>query len=108
MRRSSLNPGGLDYVFGLPREVNTTVVSFSATPASGFMDPECAYRVVATEDCYIDFVELGGGPVTTAGVFMKAGVPEIFSTDATYSGISVLRYDTDGTLFVTKMSDRRV
>jgi len=107
MRRTTLNTGGLDFVFGLPREANTTVISLTSSPASGFLDPESSYRIVATEDCYIDFIQVGGGPVTTAGVFIPGNVPEIFSTDNTYSGISAMRSSVDGTLFITKMSNRR-
>ena len=107
MRRTSLNPGGLDFVFGTPREDNTTAISFTATPASGFFSPEKTYRLIATQDCHIDFFQAGGGPATTAGVFMKAGIPEMFSTDNTYSGISAVRSTDDGILYVTLMTDRR-
>lgn len=96
----------LDAVFGVPTEANTNHISFTASASSTELSGEQLYRMVPTEDCYISFMASGVN-VTTGGVLMLSGVPEVFASDADLPWLSVVRKTTNGTLVVTKMTPHK-
>ena len=81
---------------------DTTKVDFTATPASGVMDTDATYRVVADQDCYLKFSAPGDANVADTDMLMMAGVPEVFQTGKT-TLIGVLRKSADGSLHATRM-----
>ena len=86
---------------------NLTNISFSSTSASGILDANTTYRVIATEDCYLRLDAPLGAPVADSNdMLMVGGLPEVFVTTANATAVQVIRKDTDGVLQLTPMLTR--
>lgn len=93
----------LQQVFGVP--IHTTQLAFtSGASVSGVMDRNSVYRIVATEDARVQAIRPGTDPqVTTSGMLLVAGVPEVFGTDEDYRAFSVRGDTASGNLNITKL-----
>ena len=82
---------------------DVTKLDFTATTASGILDPNTTYRFAATEDCYFRLKETNDGAVSSADTLFFGGIPEIFQTTSNAIHLGAIRVSADGSLYVTKM-----
>jgi hypothetical protein len=103
----NLSNRAIHEVFGCPTEAKTIVIEFSSSAEVVALEPNSLYRFAATEDCYIDLDSSGSvTAVTSDGVLIFGGVPEVFSTTGANYILAVIRKSADGDLHVTKMLNR--
>jgi len=102
----NLSNRAIHEVFGCPTEIETEKVSFTSSATYQTLEANSVYRLAATEDCFITFKQNVGDSVTTSGVLIFGGVPEMFSTTGKMVKLGVLRVSADGDLHVTKMITR--
>lgn len=88
-------------LFGTPGATTKQATSSSAAEVS--LAEGKTYRFIATEDCYLSFIAAGGTAADSSDMFVKANVPEVFSTRPGIDAVSVIRDSADGNLFVTEM-----
>lgn len=90
----------------LGHPLETENIDFSSTSVSGVMDSNSTYRVIASEDCYVNF-STWGEAADAEDMLMMAGLPETFVTLSNGTVINVIRKDTDGEISVTRMVSRK-
>ena len=107
----NLSNRSIHSVFGVPSR-ETTVMAFTAASSGVELETEIPagskgeiYRLIADEDCHI-VINSGEEDATTSDMLLSAGVPEMFSTSEAQWKINVIRKDTDGNLYITRMGSR--
>lgn len=87
---------------GWPDATNTVIITVTGTTATDTLEANSTYRVISTQDCFIN-IEASATAATSSHMLVLAGIPEVFSTNATAVEVSAIRLDTDGSLYLTKL-----
>ena len=96
----------LDKAFGAPEDGATQTISYTATAGAVSIDTKSVYKITATTNCHVIVTAGGSASATTSDDYLVADVPYWYGTNSSLNRISAVRASEDGTLYVTKLTER--
>lgn len=96
----------LSKAFGAPEDGATQTISYTATAGAVTVERNTVYKITATTACHVIFTAGGSANATTSDDYLVADVPYWYGTNSSLTRISAVRNASDGTLYVTKLTER--
>lgn len=96
----------LQKAFGYPGDGDTQTIAYTGTAGAVTLERNALYKLTATTNCHVIFTNGGSADATTSDDYLVADVPYWYGTDSAVNRVSAVRASADGTLYVTKLSER--
>lgn len=103
----------INSVYGVPTKTGMGQLVFNdTTVASGELEADSVYKMVANNDFHYALLEDGQAPLSAGqglnGFYVASGQNEFFSTDKNHHTLSVIRAKTGGTVYYVKLTTRGI